>query len=67
VHNTQGEFEAVVKVSDDVVEDTLVAPYGYWSSLEKGGSTTSAVTSDELNDIGRAALFSHVPVDVRPA
>jgi anaerobic selenocysteine-containing dehydrogenase len=67
VHNAQGEFEAVVKVSDDVVEDTLVAPYGYWSSLEKGGSTTSAVTSDELNDIGRAALFSHVPVDVRPA
>lgn len=65
VFNRNGEFKATVKVSDGVTPDTVVAPYGYWASIEEGGSTTAAVTPGGFNDIGRAALYSHVGVDVR--
>jgi anaerobic selenocysteine-containing dehydrogenase len=66
VFNDQGSFEAVARVSDGVVPDAVIAPYGYWKAHVGGGSTTAAVTSAEQTDIGRGAIYSHVAVDVRP-
>ncbi|OZC63635.1 molybdopterin oxidoreductase [Rhodococcus sp. 15-725-2-2b] len=67
VFNDAGSFEAIARVSKDVVPMTIVAPYGYWNSLTAGGSTVNALSPGERTDIGGGALYSHSSVEVEPA
>lgn len=52
--NDQGAFDAVARVSEGMVPDAVIAPYGYWKAHVSGGSTVAGVTSAEQTDIGRA-------------
>ncbi|MFN0317534.1 MAG: molybdopterin-dependent oxidoreductase [Burkholderiales bacterium] len=65
--NDRGCFQAVAKVSDDVMPGVISAPLGYWMSHSKNGRTVSAVNSAKFADLGRAPTFSDQLVEVRVA
>ena len=65
VYNDRGEFDATVKVTEDIMESVMVAPIGFWSAT--AGSTVHSVTSPVLSDLGRAPTYSDCLVDVAAA
>ena len=65
VFNDRGNFDATVKVTDDIMQSVIVAPVGFWS--EAGGSTVHSVTSPALSDLGRAPTYSDCLVEVTAA
>jgi anaerobic selenocysteine-containing dehydrogenase len=58
VFNDHGSFEAIAKVSEDVMPGVVVAPLGYWRSLSRAGATVNAVNTSAYADLGRAPTFS---------
>jgi anaerobic selenocysteine-containing dehydrogenase len=62
VFNGRGSFRAIVIVTDDVLEGTVVAPVGFWNA--NGSGTVHSVTSPAFNDLGRAPTYSDALVEV---
>ena len=60
-------FEAVAKVSEDVMEGVIVAPLGYWRNLSRTGSTANALNPAAYADLGRAPTFSDTRADLAVA
>ena len=67
VFNDRGSFEAVAKVSEDVMAGVIVAPLGYWRSLSRTGSTANALNPAAYADLGRAPTFSDTRADLAVA
>lgn len=65
VFNARGHFDAIVSVTDDVMEGVVIAPVGFWSKA--GGATVHSVTSTILSDLGRAPTYSDCLVEVKAA
>jgi anaerobic selenocysteine-containing dehydrogenase len=64
IFNDRGSFEAIAKVSGDVMQGVVVAPLGYWRSLSRAGATANALTPGRFADLGRAPTFSDTLVDI---
>jgi len=64
VFNDRGSFEAVAKVSDEVMQGVIVAPLGYWRSLSRAGATVNALNPASFADLGRAPTFSDTLAEV---
>jgi anaerobic selenocysteine-containing dehydrogenase len=64
IFNERGSFEAIAKVSSDVMPGVVVAPLGYWRSLSRTGATVNALNPSAFADLGRAPTFSDTLVEV---
>jgi anaerobic selenocysteine-containing dehydrogenase len=64
IFNDRGSFEAIAKVSSDVMPGVVVAPLGYWRSLSRTGATVNALNPSAFADLGRAPTFSDTLVEV---
>jgi anaerobic selenocysteine-containing dehydrogenase len=64
IFNDRGSFEAIAKVSSDVMPGVVVAPMGYWRSLSRTGATVNALNPSAFADLGRAPTFSDTLVEV---
>ena len=64
IFNDRGSFEAIAKVSSDVMPGVIVAPLGYWGSLSRTGATVNALNSSAFADLGRAPTFSDTLVEI---
>src|ERR1700731_1830578 len=64
IFNDRGSFEAIAKVSGDVMQGVVVAPLGYWRSLSRAGATVNALNPGAYADLGRAPTFSDTLVEV---
>ena len=64
IFNDRGSFEAVAKVSEDVMPGVIVAPLGYWRSLSRTGGTANALNPAAYADLGRAPTFSDTRADL---
>jgi anaerobic selenocysteine-containing dehydrogenase len=64
VFNDAGSFEAVARVSDDVMPGVIVAPLGHWRSLSRAESTVNALNPAEYADFGRAPTFSDTRAEI---
>jgi anaerobic selenocysteine-containing dehydrogenase len=64
IFNDRGNFEAIAKVSSDVMPGVIVAPLGYWGSLSRTGATVNALNPSAFADLGRAPTFSDTLVEV---
>ena len=64
VFNETGSFEAVAKVTADVIEGVIVVPLGYWRSLSRAQATVNAINPAEYADLGRAPKFSDTMVEM---
>src|SRR5260370_30391016 len=51
VFNDRGSFEAIAKVSSDVMPGVVVAPMGYWRSLSRTGATVNALNPSAFADL----------------
>nr|WP_245405812.1 molybdopterin oxidoreductase family protein [Sphingobium sp. Sx8-8] len=58
IWNDRGAFEAVAQISPDIRQGVIVAPVGYWPSLNGGQATVHAITSSRYADLGKAPTFS---------
>jgi anaerobic selenocysteine-containing dehydrogenase len=58
VFNDDGSFEALVKVTTDVMPGVIVAPLGYWQSLSRADATVNALNTSAYADLGHAPTFS---------
>jgi anaerobic selenocysteine-containing dehydrogenase len=67
VFNDTGRFQALARVSEDVMPGVLVAPLGYWASTSISGTTVNAVNNAGYADLGRAPTFSECRVEARAA
>jgi len=66
IFNDRGSFEAIAKVSSDVMPGVVVAPMGYWRSLSRTGATVNALNPSAFADLGRAPTFSDTLVPFPP-
>jgi anaerobic selenocysteine-containing dehydrogenase len=64
IFNDRGSFEAIAKVSSDVMPGVVVAPMGYWRSPSRTGATVNALNPSAFADLGRAPTFSDTLVEV---
>jgi anaerobic selenocysteine-containing dehydrogenase len=64
IFNDRGSFEAIAKVSSDVMPGVVVAPLGYWRSLSRTAATVNALSPSAFADLGRAPTFSDTLVEV---
>jgi anaerobic selenocysteine-containing dehydrogenase len=64
IFNVRGSFEAIAKVSSDVMPGVVVAPMGYWRSLSRTGATVNALNPSAFADLGRAPTFSDTLVEI---
>ena len=64
IFNDRGSFEAIAKVSSDIMPGVVVAPLGYWQSLSRTGATVNALNPPAFADLGRAPTFSDTLVEV---
>ena len=67
VFNDRGGYEAVAKVSEEVMPGVIVAPLGYWRSLSRSGGTVNALNPAAYADFGRAPTFSDTRADIAVA
>ena len=65
--NDRGSFEAIAKVSADVMQGVVVAPLGYWRSLSRAKATVNALNPGAYADLGRAPTFSDSLVEITTA
>ncbi|WP_371782423.1 molybdopterin-containing oxidoreductase family protein [Streptosporangium subroseum] len=66
VFNDNGEFEAVVEVSDKVQPGVVASTKGHWRKLSRGGSTANAVVDARDADMGRGAVYHDNLVELGP-
>ena len=64
VFNDRGSFEAIAKVSADVMPGVVIAPLGYWRDSSGAKATVNALNSSAYADLGRAPTFSDTLVEV---
>ena len=64
--NDNGEFEAVVEVSDKVQPGVVASTKGHWRKLSPGGSTPNAVVDARDADMGRGAVYHDNLVELGP-
>ena len=64
IFNDRGSFEAIAKVSADVMQGVVVAPMGYWRDSSRGKGTVNALSPGAYADLGRAPTFSDTLVEV---
>ena len=67
IFNDRGSFEAIAKVSADVMQGIVVAPLGYWRDSSRGKGTVNALSPGVYADLGRAPTFSDTLVEVAVA
>lgn len=65
IFNARGEFSAVARVTDKARPGVVVALSIWWKKLSPDGRNANEVTSQELTDLGRAATFYDVLVEVQ--
>ena len=58
IYNDQGEIHCMVVVNTDVKRGVLSLPKGLWRQSTMNESTTNALVSDELTDLGDGACFN---------
>ena len=66
ISNGRGSFQAVARLSEDVLPGVVVAPMGHWRSRSPGEATVQAVNSGAFADLGAAPTFSDNLVEVAP-
>jgi anaerobic selenocysteine-containing dehydrogenase len=66
VSNDRGSFEAVARISEDVMPGVVVAPLGYWRQGTRRQATVQTVNSGAYADLGCAPTFSDNLVQVMP-
>ena len=64
VFNDRGSFEAIAKVSPEVMQGVVVAPLGYWRDPSRAKATVNALSPSAYADLGRAPTFSDTLVEV---
>jgi anaerobic selenocysteine-containing dehydrogenase len=67
IFNDRGSFEAIAKMSADVMQGVIVAPLGYWRDPSRGKATVNALSPSAYADLGRAPTFSDTLVEVTVA
>jgi anaerobic selenocysteine-containing dehydrogenase len=67
IFNDRGTFEAIAKVSGNVMPGVVVAPLGYWRSLSRVTATVNALNPGAYADLGRAPTFSDTLVEIAVA
>ena len=65
IFNDRGSFEAIAKMSADVMQGVIVAPLGYWR--DRGKATVNALSPSAYADLGTAPTFSDTLVEVTVA
>jgi len=66
VRNARGSFQAIARISEDVMPGVVVAPMGHWRQGSRGEATVQAVNSGAYADMGRGPTFSDNLVEVAP-
>lgn len=66
ISNGRGSFQAVARLSEDVLPGVVVAPMGHWRRTSPGEATVQAVNSGAMADLGGAPTFSDNLVEVAP-
>ncbi|MFD8532430.1 molybdopterin-dependent oxidoreductase [Streptosporangium canum] len=66
VFNDNGEFEAVVEISDRVRPGVVASTKGHWRKLSPGGATVNAVVDERDADMGRGAVYHDNLVELSP-
>lgn len=66
VRNARGSFQAIARISEDVMPGVVVAPMGHWRRGSRGEATVQAVNSGAFADMGRGPTFSDNLVEVAP-
>ncbi len=64
VFNDRGEFNVTARVTDRARPGVVVAPSVWWKKLTSDGCNANDVTSQGLTDLGAAATFYDVLVEV---
>jgi anaerobic selenocysteine-containing dehydrogenase len=64
VFNALGEMHCPVGVNADIRRGTVSLPKGVWRKSTYNGSTTNALVSDCLTDLGGGACFNDARVQV---
>ena len=67
IFNDRGSFEAISKISADVMQGVVVAPMGYWRDSSRGKATVNALNPGAYADLGRAPTFSDALVELEVA
>jgi anaerobic selenocysteine-containing dehydrogenase len=67
VFNDNGEFEAVVEVSEKVRPGVVASTKGHWRKLSRGGATVNAVVDERDADMGQGAVYHDNLVELTPA
>ena len=66
VFNDRGAFVVTARLTDRVRPGVVVAPSIWWRKLSPDGTNANMVTGQALTDMGRAATFYDVLVEVAP-
>jgi anaerobic selenocysteine-containing dehydrogenase len=64
VYNARGDLVLRVKVVDDIVPGTVVAPGVWWSKLSPGRKNINQLVPQDEADMGAGALFYDIRVEV---
>ena len=67
IFNDRGSFGAKLRVTDKARRGVVVALSIWWKKLSPDGQNANNVTSQELTDLGAAATFYDVLVEVARA
>ncbi|MEP7271425.1 MAG: molybdopterin oxidoreductase family protein, partial [Acidobacteriota bacterium] len=67
IFNDRGSFQAKLRVSEKARTGVVVALSIWWKKLSPDGRNANEVTSQALTDLGRAATFYDVLVEVQSA
>jgi anaerobic selenocysteine-containing dehydrogenase len=67
VHNDRGEFLAIARVEDGVLEGTVWAPSIWWGKFAADGRNANHTTSQRETDLGHGPVFYDNLVEVTPA
>jgi anaerobic selenocysteine-containing dehydrogenase len=64
VYNDRGSFVVTARITDRTRPGVVVAPSIWWRKLSPDGTNANMVTGQALTDMGRAATFYDVLVEV---
>jgi anaerobic selenocysteine-containing dehydrogenase len=64
VYNDRGAFVVTARITDRTRPGVVVAPSIWWRKLSPDGTNANMVTGQALTDMGRAATFYDVLVEV---
>ena len=67
IHNDLGEVVCEARVSDSVRRGVVSIPKGAWSRSSMNGSTSTALSPDDLQSVGNGACFNDARVEVEAA